>query len=93
MFLGLGLILLLVLGAIAIAPKRPSAPAAPSGTPQPLFMQAPEPMAPVAIQSMSFREQMLSEEAAEVSAAFRDAANKKWREEVIAKASTLLTSP
>ena len=92
MFLGLGLILLLVLGAIAIAPKKPAPPAT-SGTPQPLFMQAPEPMAPVAIHSMSFREQMLSEEAAEVSAAFRDAANKKWREEVIAKASTLLTSP
>ena len=55
-------------------------------------LEAPVPLDFGPAVSMSFREQMLSEEAAEVSAAFRDAANKKWREEVIAKASTLLSA-
>lgn len=85
MILGLGLILLLILGAVAIAPKRPSASV--DNTPRPMFMNAPTPQP----STINFREQMLAEEAAEVSAAYREAANKKWREELITKATTILT--
>jgi hypothetical protein len=92
MILGLGLILLLVLGAIAIAPKKQPALAAPSGTPQPLLMQASAP-APAYAPQVSFRQQLVDEKANEVAAAFRDAEQKKWRAEVIKEAADLLASP
>jgi hypothetical protein len=83
------IVVLLVLVAIAMQPKKTPTSEPKQSLASNYFQPAPS---PAPIQQMSFREQMLSEEAAEVSAAFRDAANKKWREEVIAKASTLLSA-
>jgi hypothetical protein len=89
MILSVGIILVCILLFLAVRPKgaQPSQPLMQSTLPT--FV---EPVsAPATMRQLTFRQQQVDEEAAEVSAAFRDAANKKWREEVIAKASTLLT--
>jgi hypothetical protein len=88
------IIVLMVLVAIALRPSKPqqldmslrqSLPAYPT---QPVFMPPAAPQAPVQV---SFREQMLSEEAAAIASAFRSKADEEWMAGVSAKAAKYFT--
>lgn len=90
MALSFGIVLVCVLLFLAVRPKSPQ-PSQPLMQSPAFFTPEPGPSSTVQPAPINFREQLLSEEANEVQTAYREAANRKWREEVIAKASTLLT--